>query len=80
MLESVFIMELTTEKGLKDLSEYVGKAAILTYILNGSHEIEVEMPLNWKISELPSILKETFIERPKHIHITSLKVNISVMN
>lgn len=67
-------MKVTAEESItKDLDWYLGKASLLKYILNGRIEIQVSMPINWNLTTLPEILKESFIEHPKTVHIVSIE-------
>ena len=73
-------MKITASNSIKDLDSFIGKPCILKYILNDSHEIEVRMPIDWKMNDLPYVLKESFIEPPRTVHIVSLAIDLACVN
>ena len=78
-------MRLTAEKTVIDIDNFYGKACDLCFVVNGKDEITIQLPIDWKQSELSEIIKEALFTcgdyfSIKTIRITSIKENKTLLN
>lgn len=71
----------------KDIHKFIGEPAILVYdittSLNETTEDTIQLPINWKVAELPEVLKESFLNVPgivTSVHIKSYSLDYSKYN
>ncbi|WP_299116972.1 hypothetical protein [uncultured Winogradskyella sp.] len=71
----------------KDLNHFEGKPTILIYIAGNTKsektEIEVQMPINWKMKDLIEVIKESLHQVDgivSSVHVKSAKLDYSKLN
>lgn len=77
------MVKITSDESVKDLSNFLGKATIMRFVINDKYEIEMQLPFNWEIEDLPEVIAAALTaigELPETIHTISIEENKTILN